>query len=292
MTNQNIILNMVPNGIMPRVYASQYDNQTNAVTFTLYDGITPFTIPSGAAVLINGTKPDRTGFSYSASSWSGSTVRCNVTTQMTAVPGETLCELRIRTDTQIIGSLNFILAVERSALNDDAVLSETEIPLIEQAIEIAANLADYIQTAVDSASTATAAANTATAAANRSEIINTNVEGIYNDLTDATAAANQAAQAANDAAEALGDITATATTLAPGSSATASFNSSTGVMTFGIPQGATGQSGVYTEISGWFAMSVDANGDLYAHCNNNELTSANFRYDSDTGALYYVIPEG
>lgn len=292
MTQQTIILNMIPNGPLPIVYASKYDNQTNAVTFHLYNDDLAFTLPDGAAVLINGTKPDGKGFSYSAASWSGSTVVCNITTQMTAVKGDVLCELRIRTSSQIIGSLNFILRVEPSALDDDSVLSETDIPLIEQAIEIAANLADYIQTAVDSATTATAAAAAATAAAQRSEIINTNVEGIYDDLVDATAAANEAAEAATDAADALSNLSATANTLTPGSSATAVYDPATKRFTFGIPRGATGASGVYTEISGWFAMSVDANGDLYAHCNNSELTAANFNYNSETGDLYYVIPEG
>lgn len=290
MTTQTIKLNLIPGGVLPVVYASQYDNQVNALIFELYNGATPYTVPSGTAILINGTKPDKTGFSYSAASITDNVAICNVTQQMTAVDGDVLCELRLRTATQIIGSINFILRVERSALNDDSVLSDTDIPLIEQAIDIAANLADYIDTAVESAETATSAAATATAAATRSETINTNVEGIYGNLTTATAAANAAAQAANDAADDIDNISATATTLPAGSSATASYNASTQVITFGIPRGATGASGVYTQISGMFAMSVDADGNLYAHYNDDELTASNFRYDSTTGNLYYVIP--
>lgn len=286
MTQQTIILNMIPNGPLPIVYASKYDNQTNAVIFELYEDGLSFTLPDGAAVLINGTKPDGTGFSYSAASWSGSTVVCNITTQMTAIQGDVLCELRIRTSSQIIGSLNFILRVEPSALDDDTVLSETEIPLIEQAIEIAANLAEYIQTAVDSASTAVAAAEDAEYSKNRSETINTNVEGIYDNLTAATAAANAAAEAAEDAAAALSGISATATTLSPGSSATASYNSSTKVFTFGIPTGANGASGVTTPLTGFFTMYVTPAGDLYVSA--QEDISDFFSYDSETGNLYYV----
>lgn len=294
MTTQTIRLNMIPGGVMPVVYASQYDNQTNALIFELYNGDEPFDVPSGAAVLINGTKPpvdgQLTGFSYSAASISGNRVVCNVTQQMTAVPGNVLCELRIRTATQIIGSVNFVLKVERSALNDDTVLSETQIPLIEQAIDIAANLADYIDTAVQSAETATDAAETATAAAQRSEVINTNVEGIYNQLTAATAAANAAAQAANAAADTLEDLSATATTLAAGSSATASYNPSTGVMSFGIPKGDKGDSGITTPLTGFFTMWVDSNGDLYA-ASQTDLSDA-FSYDSTTGNLYYLTEDG
>lgn len=293
MTTQTIKLNLIPGGVMPVVYASQYDNQTNAVIFELYNGDLPFPVPSGAAVLINGTKPATdgqvTGFSYSAASISGNVVTCNVTTQMTAVAGDVLCELRIRTATQIIGSVNFILRVERAALNDDTVLSETDIPLIEQAIEIAANLEEYIQMTQEASAAAVEAAEDATSARDRSEVINTNVEGIYDDLTDATAAANAAAQAANAAADTLEDLSATANTLAEGASATASYNSQTGVITFGIPRGATGASGVTTPVTGFFTMYVEPNGDLYV-VSQDDMSDA-FEYDSETGNFYFLTED-
>ena len=290
MTTQTINLNMIPGGVMPVVYASQYDNQTDAVIFKLYNGTLPFNVPSGAAVLINGTKPDVTGFSYTAASVSGNTAVCNVTTQMTAVAGDVMCELRIRTESQIIGSVNFILRVEKTALGDDAVLSETDIPLIEQAVEIAADLSEYIETAVTSAETASEAAEEATEAAAEASVYNNNVETLYNSIEAAKTAANTAAAAANAAAETLEDLSATANTLAAGSNATASYDSNTGVITFGIPRGATGESGVTTPISGLFTLSVDAEGGLWVNT-NVELTADNFDYDEETGALYYVIDD-
>ena len=293
MTTQTIKLNLIPGGVMPVVYASQYDNQTNAVIFELYNGDLPFPVPSGAAVLINGTKPATdgqvTGFSYSAASISGNVVTCNVTTQMTAVAGDVLCELRIRTATQIIGSINFILRVERAALNDDTVLSETDIPLIEQAIEIAANLEEYIQMTQEASAAAVEAAEDATDARDRSEVINTNVEGIYSNLTAATAAANAAAQAANAAADTLENLSATANTLSEGASATASYNSQTGVITFGIPRGATGASGVTTPVTGFFTMYVEPNGDLYV-VSQDDMSDA-FEYDSETGNFYFLTED-
>lgn len=291
MTTQTIKLNLIPGGVLPVVYASQYDNQTNALIFELYNGPTPFSVPQSAAVLISGTKPDNTGFSYSAASVSGSVVTCNVVQQMTAVAGDVLCELRIRTESQIIGSINFILRVEKGALTDDSVLSETEIPLIEQAVDIAANLAGYIQTAEDSAASALASAATATDAADRSETINTNVEGIYDQLTDATADAVAAAAAANTAAASLSGLSATANTLAPGASATAAYDGTNKLFTFGIPQGATGASGVTTPLAGFFTMWVDPDtGNLYA-ASETDLSDF-FNYDSNTGNLYYVTEDG
>lgn len=291
MTTQTIKLNLIPGGVLPVVYASQYDNQVNALVFQLYNGATPYIVPTGTAVLISGTKPDKTGFSYAAASVSGNVAYCNVTQQMTAVAGDVLCELRLRTESQIIGSLNFILRVERGALNDDSVLSDTDIPLIEQAVDIAANLADYIQTAEDSAATAVQMAATATDAATRSETINTNVEGIYNQLTDATTDATQAAAAANAAAASLSNLSATANTLAEGAAATASYDSANKRFTFGIPRGATGASGVTTPLTGFFTMWVDPDtGNLYAAAESD--MSDFFSYDSSTGNLYYLTEDG
>lgn len=298
MYTQDTNLSVIPSGVRPVVPCSQYDNQLAAVRFILYKGGVPFNIPSGAAVIINGYKPDNTGFSYAASATSGNTATFAVTQQMTAVSGDVLCELRVRTEGEIIGTLNFILRVEPAPLTDDSVLSETDIPLIEQAVDIAANLAEYIQqtldarddaqaAALDAAASATDAANDAASAASDAA----SVQDLYDSIDAAKTAANTAAANANAAAATLSDITAEATTLQPGASATASYNTTTKKFTFGIPTGATGASGIQTQISGMFAMAVDADGNLYAYCNDDELTSANFRYDSTTGNLYYVIPE-
>lgn len=291
MYNQTINLNLISSGVPPVIHVSQYDNQVNALTFKIFNGNTPYTIPNNAAVLINGVKPDKNVFSFAAASYSGNTVICNVEQQMTACAGPTVCELRIRTASEIIGTCNFVLMVEEAPLHDDSVISETMIPLIEQAVDIAANLAEYIQATLDASRDAVDAAESAALSAASASQYNSNMEQIYGSLQDAKTAANNAAAAANTAASNLNNMTATATTLAAGASATASYNSATGVMTFGIPRGATGESGVTTQISGLFTISVDADGGLWAHCNSDELTAANFRYDTDTGALYYVIPE-
>jgi hypothetical protein len=72
-------------------------------------------------------------------------------------------------------------------------------------------------------------------------------EGAAQSADDARDAADDAERYAESAATAVstafGQITATATTLSPGSSATASFNPSTKVMHFGIPKGDPGSGG-------------------------------------------------
>ena len=296
MTTQTINLNMISGGVLPVVYASQYDNQVDALVFNLYDGASVFEIPVGASVLINGTKPPvdggtPTGFSYSAASFSGNQVVCNVTQQMTAVIGDIICELRVRTLSEIIGSLNFVLRVEPSALNDDTVLSETEIPLIEQAVDIAANLAGYIETATDAADIASAAASSAGDSAASAAIDAANVAAQYGSLETLKTQTTAAKDAAQNAADAISNLTATATTLPEGSSATASYDSDTQILTLGIPVGATGASGgVSAPLAGFFTMWVDDDGDLYVAAETD--MSDYFFYDSVTGNLYFLTEDG
>lgn len=297
MYTQETNLNVIPSGVRPVIHCSQYDNNLSAIRFKLYKDNAEFTIPSGAAVIINGYKPDNTGFSYAASAISGNVATIDMTQQMTAIAGDVLCELRVRTENQIIGTLNFILRVEPAPLTDDTILSETDIPLIEQAVDIAANLAEYIQITVDNAAAAKASAEAAAASATDAATDAASaasdaasVQELYDSIEAAKAAANAAAENANTAAEDLTGFSATANTLEAGASATAAYNTSTKRFTFGVPRGPKGDSGIQTQISGLFAMSVDGDGNLYAHCNSDELTAANFRYESDTGALYYVIP--
>lgn len=125
---QTKTLQIIPNGVMPRVNASQYDNGRE-VHFLLFDGSTSYTPPAGATIRVEGTKKDGNGFSYDCA-YSGNDVTVEIKTQMTVFDGEVLCELRISKDDTDIGTLNFILAVEKAGLSEDIPISDTEIPAI------------------------------------------------------------------------------------------------------------------------------------------------------------------
>lgn len=134
MTSQTINLDLIPQGVAPIIHVSQYD-QGQTWTFLIFADGTPFNIPAGSGVTIQGTKPDHTGFQYNCS-YSGSQVTATEMQQMTVLAGDVPTEIRITKDEEIIGSLNFKIRVEPTALADDTVISETDLPLIEQAIEI------------------------------------------------------------------------------------------------------------------------------------------------------------
>ena len=146
MITQTINLNLIPGSLLPRINVSQYDNGSRTLQFNLYNGFSPYEIPSGASVSIVGTKADNTGFEY-ACTFDGSLVSVNITDQMTAFAGEVQSELRIRQSGEILGTANFIINVERAALSDDTQISETDIPIIQRIPEILEEAEDYADTA-------------------------------------------------------------------------------------------------------------------------------------------------
>ncbi len=133
MTSQTINLNLIPGSVEPVIHVSQYDKGQTWV-FNIFAGSQPFSIPSGSTVVILGTKKDKTGFEYSCS-FTGNVVTAIEQQQMTVMDGDVPTEIRITNGNDLIGSLNFIIKVEPAALKDDTVISETDLPLIEQAIE-------------------------------------------------------------------------------------------------------------------------------------------------------------
>ena len=138
MITQAINLNLIPGQVLPRVNVSQYDSGTRTLRMTLFNGEQIFNVPSGASGYIQGTKPDKTGFQYAATVTAGSNiVTIDITQQMTAVKGEVVCELVLANGGDRIATVNFIIYVEPAALANDTVISETDLPLIEQAAELA-----------------------------------------------------------------------------------------------------------------------------------------------------------
>lgn len=128
MTSQTINLNLIPGGAEPVLNVSQYD-KGQTWTFNLYAGGQTFSIPSGSSVTIRGTKPDRKGFAYNCT-YSDSVVTAIEQQQMTAVPGKVPTEIVITKGNEMIGSANFILMVEKAALDDNADISSSELPAV------------------------------------------------------------------------------------------------------------------------------------------------------------------
>lgn len=174
MISRTTYLNMTPYAsTKPIIYVSQYDVDTGALHFYLFNDGASYSIPGGYNVYIIGAKPDNTVFSYTCS-YSGNHVTADLKEQMTLVKGDVTCEISIQKDSQCIGTFNFILRVEESPYNK-ATLSRTDIDNLHTIIQLAT---------ID----ATKRAETAANSANKSS-------------TDANASANAAASYASAASK-------------------------------------------------------------------------------------------
>lgn len=141
MITQTYNLNLVPNDNQVIVNASQYDEGSRRIEFILYHGRDLFDINDyeqknnvicNARVL--GTKADGTGYMYDCG-FSHSKVFFDIQEQMTVLAGQHTAEIRIvDNEDNIIGSSNFIFQIEKAALKDDTVISETDIPLLQRII--------------------------------------------------------------------------------------------------------------------------------------------------------------
>lgn len=109
-----------------RIPVSQFDSMWQFM-FSIMNGSTAWTIPTGAVAVLNGRKQDGNVFAFSGTI-SGNTVTVDCDVQMTACAGPTVCELSILAGGKVIGSSNFILDVEPAPKSPDDVSSDTTLP--------------------------------------------------------------------------------------------------------------------------------------------------------------------
>lgn len=128
---QRFNLNLIPNQSPVIVHVNQYDTGTGRLIATLYEGNEPYS-PSGTAV-IQGTKPDGHGFQYTAT-LDGNVVTADLTEQMSPVAGDVRAQIVVTESSGETGTFVFIMRVQSSALPSDTDMSESDYPLIEEAI--------------------------------------------------------------------------------------------------------------------------------------------------------------
>lgn len=119
------------------INVNQYDHGEQWL-FTLFNSDGTQYVPSSGAIV--GIKSDNLGIINTGSVDAQGRVAINETQQMTAAVGKAVFELLI--DDQSHGTANFIVLVEPKP-GDNADLSETDISMIEQAIEAASTIKPY-----------------------------------------------------------------------------------------------------------------------------------------------------
>lgn len=118
-------LDVTPGGVPLRIDLSQYDDDFTLI-FDLFSEDGTFTVESGTTVTIRGTKRDGNGYSVDAT-LDGTAVTVAGDKQLTAVAGESRYELTLWKDDKELSTSNFIIKVERAALDMDTVQSVSKI---------------------------------------------------------------------------------------------------------------------------------------------------------------------
>lgn len=134
MITQTFDLNLIPDQDPVVVHVDQFDIGTGRLVFNLFDGDIPYNPPAASEAHIQGTKPDKKGFMYLVQI-SGNTITANLTQQMSAVAGRTVANIVVMESEDRIGTFNFFIEVQRSALAPDVDLSESEIAYLEELVE-------------------------------------------------------------------------------------------------------------------------------------------------------------
>ena len=132
---QKVDLNLSFWGIPPKLSMVQGDSNTRIIQAQLWDGANPYTMPTGAAVMVRFRKPDGTGGLYDKTEGgqsvtvSGSTVTVPVATQMLTVAGVVMAEVDIyaagedAASAQNLASFAFMVEVTPSVYPDAKIIS-------------------------------------------------------------------------------------------------------------------------------------------------------------------------
>lgn len=137
-------LDMTPGAVPTVVHRSQYDSDFTLV-FSLYTRTGDFVIASGTTARMRGTKTSGTGYSVPVTlDISAKTVTVTGDQQMTAAAGSNIFEVVLYQGDLEICSSNFVLAIERAAMDADTITDETVVPELE-------HLEEYTQQAAEQA---------------------------------------------------------------------------------------------------------------------------------------------
>lgn len=118
-------LDITPGEYPTIVYLSQYDSAFTLI-FNLFSSEGNVSFGSGVTAAIRGTKRDGNGYSAEATI-SENTVTVTGDQQITAIAGENTFELVLTKNGKELATANFVIFVERAALDKDTIVSQSKI---------------------------------------------------------------------------------------------------------------------------------------------------------------------
>ena len=130
---ERIKLNLIQDGVKPVCHASQFD-VGRQIRLDLFEGSSIYTLSGSESLVLDVKKEDTCVVTVEVANTSSDYVIITTTQQMTACPGENICELKITNGTTVIGTLNFIMEVEEDPLNN-GVTSQSAIHDLQTQVE-------------------------------------------------------------------------------------------------------------------------------------------------------------
>ena len=114
-------------------------NENIEIQFRIMNGAQPFNVPEGVSCTIRGTKGDNFGYAANVAVTAGSNiVTVTLTEQLTAVAGAgNVFELVFvgASDDMKVSTENFLLDVERAALGENTVISDSDLAYADQVLD-------------------------------------------------------------------------------------------------------------------------------------------------------------
>ena len=129
---ETLNLNLIPTGANPVAHVSQYD-EGRVIRFNLFEGSAVYTLDGTETIECDVKKPDGNVVTLAVPNTSDSYVDVTTTLQTCACAGDNLADIKITKGAVIIATLNFILSVERSPL-ENGIESDSAIHNLEQQI--------------------------------------------------------------------------------------------------------------------------------------------------------------
>lgn len=196
-------INMRPDEVPVTIYLNQYDDDFTLI-FTLYIIGSTLNIEAGSTAAIRGTKNDGTGYSATAT-LDGNTVTVNGDKQLTVVVGDSTYELVIEKDGKELSTANFIIHVERAALDKDTIISDSKIREL-------VNVIDKTDDLLAAASSVESKLTDMQAIKSQIETLKSDIQTLYDNTRSAasTVASDAAEAAVEDVQEDIASMVTTA----------------------------------------------------------------------------------
>ena len=114
---ERIKLNLIPSGVAPVVHLSQYD-EGRKFGIDLFEGDSVYVLDGTETLTVNSRKPDGHVVVISVTNTGTSSLEVETVEQLTAVHGTSYAKLKIEKGSDVIATLEFLIAVSRDPLEN------------------------------------------------------------------------------------------------------------------------------------------------------------------------------